>query len=128
MWIAGIAICELATSGTVAIVRSIPASRASIPGEGAPSMHSAAASESENADAQNPQADGATTKAAINGRNRTWCPECGVIESMRQIQPTYELTVRFRDGSTIVFNEATERSWRSGNRVIVIRGANSSTN
>jgi len=32
----------------------------------------------------------------------------------------YEFTVRFRDGSAIVFNEATPRTWRLGSRVIVI--------
>ena len=34
----------------------------------------------------------------------------------------YETTVRFRDGRTAVFNEATPRAWRSGSRVIVIAG------
>jgi hypothetical protein len=34
----------------------------------------------------------------------------------------YETTVRFRDGRTAVFNEASPRAWRSGSRVIVIGG------
>jgi hypothetical protein len=36
----------------------------------------------------------------------------------------YETTVRFRDGSTAVFNETTPRTWRTGGRVIVIAGSN----
>jgi hypothetical protein len=34
----------------------------------------------------------------------------------------YELTVRLRDGTTAVFNEATPRAWRRGDRVMVIGG------
>ncbi len=36
----------------------------------------------------------------------------------------YEFTVRFPDGSTMVFNEATSRTWRPGGRVVVIGGSN----
>jgi hypothetical protein len=32
----------------------------------------------------------------------------------------YEITVRLRDGSTTVLKEASPRTWRLGNRVIVI--------
>lgn len=35
----------------------------------------------------------------------------------------YEFTVRFRDGSTMVFNETTSRTWRPGGRVVVIGGS-----
>jgi hypothetical protein len=47
---------------------------------------------------------------------------------MRQTERSrdYETTVRFRDGSTAVFNEATPRTWRTGGRVIVIGGSNAS--
>ena len=58
------------------------------------------------------------------------CAECGVIESVREIDTggeqaagstrSYEFTIRFRDGSRRVFNEATPRLWRSGTRVKVI--------
>jgi len=37
---------------------------------------------------------------------------------------SYEITVRFRDGSRTVLNEATPRSWRLGSRVIVIGRSN----
>ena len=33
---------------------------------------------------------------------------------------SYEITVRFRDGSRTILNEATPRSWRLGSRVMVI--------
>jgi hypothetical protein len=135
MWVAGISICLLAASGIVAIVRAIPASYASIPNDGA-SGHAAV--------------PGGLEDAYVNGpRNRAWCPECGFVESIRHIESSanvgvaggvsggaiaasavtgkdYEITVRFRDGSTTVFNEATPRTWRLGSRVIVISGLNAS--
>ena len=39
---------------------------------------------------------------------------------------SYHVTIRFRDGSTTAFNEATPRNWRAGSRVIVIAGSNAS--
>ena len=38
----------------------------------------------------------------------------------------YEVTVRFRDGTTTVFNESGAPTWRVGNHVIVIAGADPS--
>jgi hypothetical protein len=40
----------------------------------------------------------------------------------------YEFTVRFRDGSTTVLSEASPRTWRLGNRVIVIGRSNAENN
>jgi hypothetical protein len=40
----------------------------------------------------------------------------------------YEITVRFRDGSTTVLNEASPRTWRLSNRVIVIGRSNAENN
>jgi hypothetical protein len=154
MWIAGIATCFLAVAGLVAVARSIPASYANAPDAGAPSKYGTAPSAS--GDAQ-----GQMAELPINRRNRASCPECGVIESLRQIEfsrgaagqdsvdtkvgggvpsgksgrgipadaltvMAYEITVRLRDGSTTVFNEATPRNWRKGSRVIVIAGSNGS--
>jgi len=131
LWIAGIAVCLLAASGTVAIVGSIPASYASIPAEDAPSRNAAAQTGSEGARVDVPQANAAMTQAAVSRPSRAWCPACGVVESMRQIEPSgevgrQELTIRLRDGGTIVLNEATRRSWQPGNRVIVIGGLKAS--
>ena len=131
LWIAGIAVCLLAASGTVAIVGTIPASYASIPDEDAPFQRAAAQRGSEGARVDDPQANSAITLAAVNRPSRAWCPACGVVESMRQIEPSGEvgrqdLTIRLRDGGTIVLNETTRRSWQPGNRVIVIGGLNAS--
>jgi hypothetical protein len=62
--------------------------------------------------------------------SRTTCAECGVIESVREIDMrseqaaastrSYEVTIRFRDGSTRVLTEATPRMWRSGTAVKVM--------
>lgn len=80
----------------------------------------------------------ATSEARVGAR----CPECGVIVSIREIQASggtvagsrsetrakatrsYEITVRLADGSSRVFNDASSANWRSGERVIVIDGAN----
>jgi hypothetical protein len=40
----------------------------------------------------------------------------------------YEITVRFRDGSTTLLNEASPRTWPLGSRVMVIRRSNASSN
>jgi hypothetical protein len=69
------------------------------------------------------------------------CPDCGIVESIRKIEPArtpdasgsvrvvaadamatnhYEITVRFRDGSRTVLNEARSPAWRPGSRVIVV--------
>jgi hypothetical protein len=162
LWIAGISICVLAASGIVAIARSIPASYASIPNEGAPSTRGAAPSGSEHGLAINPQPL-AEAQDPINRRNRVRCPACGVVESMRKIERPgdvggqypadskvargvtggasgsaiaanaitgkgYEITVRFRDGSTTVLNEASPRTWPLGSRVMVIGRSIASSN
>jgi len=92
----------------------------------------------------------ATNAARVKAR----CPECGVIMSMREIEVrdedtgrprtaggavagsrietrvdltrSYEITVRLADGSIRVFNDANPARWRSGERVILIDGANPS--
>jgi hypothetical protein len=137
MWIAGISLCVLAASGVVAIVRSIPASYANILDEGAPSNHQIVSSESEELHLDDPQAHPSVSRNAIGRRNRVGCPECGFVESVRPIERSggasgatiaanaqsargYEITVRLRDGSSTVFNEANPGTWRLGSRVIVI--------
>jgi hypothetical protein len=152
----------LAASGIGAIVRSIPASYASIPNEGAPFTRGAAPSGSEHGLAINPQPL-AEALDPINRRNRVRCPACGVVESIRKIEhpadvggqyaadikvargvtdgasggataantrtvKAYEITVRFRDGSTTVLNEASPRTWPLGSRVMVISRSNASSN
>jgi outer membrane lipoprotein SlyB len=101
--------------------------------------------------------DAGTTRDTLNRRNRARCLKCGVIESKRQIvgqdtvdvkaaegvsggvsggavaatavaEKLYEITVRFRDGSTTVLNEASPCTWRLGNRVIVIGRSNAENN
>jgi hypothetical protein len=118
--------------GTVAIVRSIPASYASIPDEGATSKLGTPANRSDDARADDPRAPAGVARETINRRNRAWCAECGVVESIRQIAGSggaiaanttakgYKITVRFRDGRMTVLDEASLRNWQLGSRVIVI--------
>jgi len=44
----------------------------------------------------------------------------GAIAANPTTSKSYEITVRFRDGSTTVFNEAGPRTWRLGARVIML--------
>jgi hypothetical protein len=135
---------------TVAIIRSIPASYASIPDDNI-TAKDAATGRPADARLIDAKAQVAGARATINRRNRAPCPDCGVVESVREIHrpdvggsqdildanvaggvsrgamvastiagKSYEITVRFRDGSTTVFDEAGARTWRMGSRVIVI--------
>jgi hypothetical protein len=64
---------------------------------------------------------------------RASCDECGVIASMRQVAALenapefYEMTVRFRDGSTRVFSDASPTNWRPGARIVLIDGGKQSS-
>jgi outer membrane lipoprotein SlyB len=44
------------------------------------------------------------------------------IEKRVKSNKSYEITVRFEDGSSRVINEASAPSWRTGDRVKVING------
>jgi outer membrane lipoprotein SlyB len=161
-WIAAIFIGLLVASGTAPIIRAFSPSYAGIPVERAPSVQGADLRASGDAHTKAWQLEVAATGAMIAHRNRVWCAECGVVESMRQLVRSgdagdsgtavaglarsasggtpsqaissdnatrlgYEFTVRFRDGSAIVFDEATPRTWRSGSRVIVVGRTHAST-
>ncbi len=61
-------------------------------------------------------------------RTRARCMTCGVIESIRRLEPVgalpaaYEFTVRLRDGSTRISSSATQDKWRSGDRIMLMGG------
>lgn len=88
MWIAGISIFLLVASGIVAIGRSIPDSYANIPDEGALSEQGSESSASADAHTGDPRLQLALAHASVSRRNLAACAECGVIESMRQIEHT----------------------------------------
>lgn len=64
--------------------------------------------------------------------NRVKCPECGVVESRREIAPingetfdatsvrNVEVTLRMKNGTSRQFMDANASNWRLGERVIVI--------
>jgi hypothetical protein len=75
------------------------------------------------------------------------CPECGVVESTREVKQIgaagggtggdrngipgqsttrYEITVRMRDGSSRVFMDANWANWRPGDRMTLIESASAS--
>lgn len=59
---------------------------------------------------------------------RSECASCGVIETIRRIEPVgdlpaaFEFTVRLRDGSLRISSSATQDKWRSGDRIMFIGG------
>ena len=129
LWLAGISIGLFALLGIAAIAPSVRDSHDAIP-DGDPPAGTAEV-----------QVEASPVAAAA--RIRVRCPECGVVESIRQIGRSgadpvaggasdpaiaaddtadngYEITVRLRDGSRTVFTEASPRTWRLGSRVLVI--------
>jgi hypothetical protein len=82
VWIAGVSICLLAASGVVAIVRSIPASYANIPTKDRVVQKVPA----DTGYSKDSEASLPGVLATINRRNRALCLECGVVESIRQIE------------------------------------------
>jgi hypothetical protein len=89
MWTVGIAICLLAASGAAAIIRWIPPSYTSMPDNRASLEDGVAPTGSRVARAQTAVAQTPTTS---NHRNRASCAECGVIESMRQIESSGDVS------------------------------------
>jgi hypothetical protein len=150
VWIAGISVCLLAASGIVATFRSIPASYAGIPDKVTAAEHAAPADAAAEARASDPQSPLAVTptisrrslascsecgvvasireikRSEVLGRQDTMEVKVagrvsgGAIVAKPTTGKSYEITVRFRDGSTTVFNEAGSRTWRLGARVIMI--------
>lgn len=66
--------------------------------------------------------------AAGKARARKRCAACGVVESIRRIDPvealpaTYEFTVRLRDGSMRLSSDTSRAKWRVGDRIMLIGG------
>ena len=96
--------------------------------------------------AESPDATAALAIAATGAR-ASRCPECGVIESTREVGATdenagvsgssriaadneievkparnYEITIRLQDGSMRVLTDARPASWRRGERGTIIAG------
>jgi hypothetical protein len=152
VWVAEVALCFVAALGLVAIARSIPVSYAGIPDGGAPSAYPAAVSGSEDAQgplaAAKPSIDArrrssCTGCGVVESMRRVAGPGTAASRRAGRVDVAagvsggqsanaiaedatategYEITVRLRDGSTTVFNEATPRAWRPGSRVVVIAG------
>jgi hypothetical protein len=137
----------------VAIARSTPVSVASAADVRAGHEHEAAPGTPAGAGLDDSQAQ----PTGINRRTRASCSECGVVESIRQVErsgaigqqdatkakvagrassgeiapgaispKSYEVTVRFRDGSTTVLDRAGPHALRLGDRVVVIGRSNHS--
>ena len=174
-WIAGIAVTMFSAVGVAAIMGWIPSSIGS-PAENTVLANSAAPAKPAGARVHAPPAQ-VPVHVASNTPARVRCAECGVIESVREIETkgegtglgavggavvggllghqvgggrgqdvatvvgvvggavagnevekrvksgkSYEITVRFEDGSNRVIHEASAPTWRTGDRVKVING------
>jgi hypothetical protein len=68
----------------------------------------------------------AARHAAAKARKHPRCDECGVIQNIRRVDaadgqaPTYEITIRLRDGSMRTSRNTTAGSWRAGDRLMLI--------
>ena len=141
--IVGIAVILSSTAGITAIMGWVPASIDDSGDSLAPDDRPVASTKPVAVTAQ-------TVPGQIAGdaRAKGRCAECGVIVSTREIDARdegagldasgdrdrirakstrrYEITVRLADRSTRVIHHASPASWRPGERVIVIDGANPS--
>ena len=128
-WFGAIALGLLAGAGLVAVAPWSGAATDGLQGHPAVAQGPDAATVGE--------ADRRAAAPSTATKPRTWprCPDCGVIESVRP--PTeatgdrsnmpdragrHQVTVRFRDGSTMTFDAAAARTWRVGSLVSVIGG------
>lgn len=171
-WIAGIAVTVFSAAGIAAIMGWIPSSTSS------PSENIALAKQpTAPAKPAAARAQTAPAQMASNTSAKAKCAECGVVESVREIETkgegsgigavggavvggvlghqvgggsgqkiatvvgavggamagnevekrvksskSYEITIRFEDGSSRVIHEASAPSWRTGDRVKFING------
>lgn len=99
---------------------------------GAPQGWSGAAVDRGSPSAALPQARGEPAEPIdgdARGRGDARCTTCGIVESVRRVDagagatPSYEFTVRMRDGSTRVSRTDGAANWRSGDRIMLIGGA-----
>ena len=65
---------------------------------------------------------------ALAARVKSGCQSCGVVENIRRVAvagstpAVYEFTIRLRDGSTRVSNDASAAMWRVGDSIMLIGG------
>jgi outer membrane lipoprotein SlyB len=185
-WIAGIAVTVFSAVGIAAVMGWIPTSTSSPADKivlstplGAPAKPAVASTNSGSALAREQARERAQEQAREDARRpaRARCAECGVIESVREIETkgegtglgavggavvggvlghqvgggsgqkiatvvgavggavagnevekhvkstkSYEITVRFEDGSSRAISEARAPTWRAGDRVKVVNG------
>jgi len=125
IWIANVATTLLCTAGIASFMAWVPTA------SGNPDEDTSLSERSpKSVQAAAATGDLASASAASHTPTRAACAGCGVVELVREIDTrgdhavestrSYELTIRFQDGSTRVFNEATPRTWRPGARVMVI--------
>jgi hypothetical protein len=146
-WIAGISISLLVASGAIAIDRLIPASYASVPAEDARLRNKDEPARTvpgpvtvdrvrrvSCTDCGVIESMRQSERSAVDGRQGTIETKVSrgvpggasgsTVAANAAPAINYEFTVRFRDGSTTIFNENNPRMWRLGSRVMVIGRAN----
>ena len=80
-----------------------------------------------------PQAMAVAATSDAKVRKHPHCAECGVIQAIRRVDavdghpPTYEITIRLRDGSLRTNSNASPGSWRTGDRIMLINRRHAAT-
>jgi hypothetical protein len=129
LWFGALALALPAGAGLIAIAPWSGASTDALSG------HVAASQGPDTAKVSDAERRAAARSIATKARPWPRCPDCGVIESVRPPAEatgnrsnvpdragSHEVTIRFRDGSTMTFDAAAPRMWRVGNLVSVIGG------
>lgn len=147
IWIVGVSISLLVASSTIAIDRLIPASYANVPQEDAlvrakdePARIAPGPVTVDRfrrascADCGVIESMRQSARSTVDGRHGTIDTNVSrgipggasgsTVAANAATAMNYEFTVRFRDGSTTIFNEANPRTWRLGSRVMVIGRGN----
>ena len=116
--------CAATAIFSTVTLASVPQAWLQGAGEGAPAPAAATAT-ARAADEPAGSIDG-----DARGRGGARCTSCGIVESVSRVDAgpgaaaSYEFKVRMRDGSTRVSRMDSAADWRSGDRIMLIGGAN----
>jgi len=84
--IAGTVVVGVAAGGIGTLIKSIPASFASAPADSAATGTGATPPDIVRPDAGDPRVSAAAIPATKQRANRAWCPECGIVESIVELE------------------------------------------
>jgi len=89
--IAGTVIVGTAALGIGTLIRTIPASYTGVPADTVEAGTGVLPHDSIGSDNGNPPMSAVTHPATNRRANRAWCPECGVVESIAELEPSADI-------------------------------------